>query len=89
MVETAHQLYETFSQRGAPALAMMDSILRRMLPMDFKVTKVSAEFVTEAYIHHMCTVANLIKPCCFEALAYDLVTRLGPERFTEASGRQR
>ena len=51
--------------------------------MDFKVTKVSAEFATEAYIHHMCTVANLIKTCCFEALAYDLVTNLGPERFIE------
>jgi hypothetical protein len=31
----------------------------------------------------MCTVANLIKTCCFEALAYDLVTNLGPERSTE------
>jgi hypothetical protein len=31
----------------------------------------------------MCTVANLIKTCCFEALAYDLVTNLGPEGFTE------
>ena len=51
--------------------------------MDFKVTKVSAEFATEAYIHHMCTVANLIKTCCFEGAAYDLVTSLGPERFTE------
>jgi hypothetical protein len=50
---------------------------------DFKVTKVSAEFATEAYIHHMCTVANLIKTCCFEGAAYDLVTSLGPERFTE------
>jgi hypothetical protein len=29
--------------------------------MDFKVTKVPAEFATEAYamLHHMCTVANL------------------------------
>jgi hypothetical protein len=31
----------------------------------------------------MCTVASLIKTCCFEALAYDLATNLGPERFTE------
>jgi hypothetical protein len=31
----------------------------------------------------MCTVANLIKTCCFEGAAYDLVTSLGPERFTE------
>jgi hypothetical protein len=28
-------------------------------------------------------VANLIKTCCFEGAAYDLVTSLGPERFTE------
>jgi hypothetical protein len=47
------------------------------------VTKRAAAFATEAHIHHMCTVANLIKACCFEALAYDLVTNLGPERFTE------
>ena len=26
---------------------------------------------------------HLIRACCFEGLAYDLVTRLGPERFTE------
>lgn len=83
MVETAHRLYETFSQRGEPALAMMQSTLKRMLPMDFKVTRVSAEFATEAYIHHMRTVANLIKTCCFEGAAYDLATSLGPERFTE------
>jgi predicted nucleic acid-binding Zn-ribbon protein len=31
----------------------------------------------------MCTVANLIRACCFEGLAYSLVTSLGPERFTE------
>jgi hypothetical protein len=31
----------------------------------------------------MCTVANLIKTCCFEALAHDPVTNLGPERPTE------
>jgi hypothetical protein len=28
-------------------------------------------------------VANLIKTCCLEGAAYDLVTSLGPERFTE------
>jgi len=85
MVETAHRWYETFSQRGEPALTMMQSILKKMLPMpmDFKVAKVSAEFATEAYIHHMCTVTNLTKACCFEGAAYDLVTSLGPERFTE------
>jgi hypothetical protein len=84
MVETAHRLYGSFSQRGAPALTMMENMLRRMLPMNFQVTKEAAEFATEAHIHHMCTVANLIKTCCFEALAYDqLVTNLGPERFTE------
>ena len=75
--------YETFSQRGESALTMMQSILKKMLPLDFKVTREAAEFATEAYIHHMCTVANLIKTCCFEGAAYDLVTRLGPERFTE------
>jgi hypothetical protein len=62
---------------------MMRSILEKMLPMDFIVTREAAEFSAEAYIHHMCTVANLIKTCCFEGAAYDLVTSLGPERFTE------
>ena len=61
----------------------MQSILKKMLPLDFKVTREAAEFATEAHIHHMCTVANLIKACCFEGAAYDLVTSLGPERFTE------
>jgi hypothetical protein len=46
MVETAQQLHEPLSQRGAPALAMMDNILRRMLPMNFQVTKEAAEFAT-------------------------------------------
>ena len=66
VVETAHQLHETFSQGGAPALTMMRSILEKMLPMDFIVTREAATFAAEAYIHHMCTVANLIKTCCFE-----------------------
>jgi hypothetical protein len=83
MVETAHRLYETFSQRGESALTMMQSILKKMLPLDFKVTREAAEFATEAHIHHMCTVANLIKACCFEGAAYDLATSLSPERFTE------
>ena len=63
MVETAHQLYETFSQGqgSAPALAMMRNILEKMLPMDFIVTREAAKFAAEASIHHMCTVANLIK----------------------------
>jgi hypothetical protein len=74
MVETAHQLYETLGQGGAPALAMMRNILEKMLPMDFKVTReAAAEFAAEASIHHMCTVANLIKTCCLEGgAAYDL-----------------
>jgi hypothetical protein len=83
MVETAHQLYETFSQGGAPALAMTRNILEKMLPMDFIVTREAAKFAAEASVIHMCTVANLIKPCCLEGAAYDLVTSLGPERFTE------
>jgi hypothetical protein len=83
MVETAHRLHEAFSQSGEPALALMRSILEKMLPMDFIVTREAAEFAAEAYIHHMCTVANLIKTCCFEGAACDLVTSLGPERFTE------
>jgi hypothetical protein len=62
---------------------MMENMLVKMLPMNFQVTKEAAEFATEAHIHHICTVTNLIKTCCFEALAYDLVTNLGPERFTE------
>jgi hypothetical protein len=83
MVETAHRLYETLSQNGEPPLTMMQGILMKMQPMDFKVTKEAAQFAAEAYIHHMCTVANLIKTCCFEGAAYDLITSLGPERFTE------
>jgi hypothetical protein len=42
-----------------------------------------AHLAAEAYIHHMCTAPNLIKTCCFEGAACDLVTSLGPERFTE------
>jgi hypothetical protein len=60
MVETAHRLYETSSQRGESALTMMRSTLEKMLPLDFIVTREAAEFATEAHIHHMCTVANLI-----------------------------
>jgi hypothetical protein len=54
MVETAHRLYETFSQRGEPALTMMRSILEKMLPMDFIVTREAAEFVAEAYTFTTC-----------------------------------
>jgi hypothetical protein len=43
MVETAHQLHETSSQGGAPALAMMRNILEKMLPMDFIVTREAAK----------------------------------------------
>jgi hypothetical protein len=37
MAETAHRLHETSSQRGESALTMMQSILKKVLPMDFKV----------------------------------------------------
>jgi hypothetical protein len=50
---------------------MMQIILAKMQPMDFKVTREAAQFAAEAYIHHMCTVVNLIKTCCFEGAAYD------------------
>ena len=83
MVETARKLYEALSQGGEPPLAMMQSILEKMLPMDFLVTREAAKFAAEASIHHLCAVANLIKTCCLEGAAYDLVTSLGPERFTE------
>jgi hypothetical protein len=83
MVKTAQQLYEQFSQSGAPSLTMMEGIRTKMTPMKFQVTQEAAEFATEAHIHHMCTAANLIRACCFEGLAYGLVTGLGPERFTE------
>ena len=83
MVETARKLYETPSQGGEPPLAMMQSILTKMLPMDFLVTREAAKFAAEASIHHLCAVANLIKTCCLEGAAHDLVTSLGPERFTE------
>ena len=62
---------------------MMQSILTKMLPMDFLVTREAAKFAAEASIHHLCAVANLIKACCLEGAAHDLVTSLGPERFTE------
>jgi hypothetical protein len=62
---------------------MMRNILEKMLPMDFIVTREAARFAAEAPIHHMCTVANLIKTCCLEGAAHDLVTSLGPEKFTE------
>jgi hypothetical protein len=97
MVETAHQLHERLSQNGAPALTMMENMSIKMLPINFQVTKEAAAFATEAHIHHMCTVANLIKTCCFEALAYDLVSGRGrtqnqrnstqdEEKETEAAG---
>ena len=81
MDETAQQLHEQYTQSGTPSLALMDRIIsERMMPMDFKVTKEAAGFATEAHIHHMFTVVNLTRICCFEGLAYNLVTsRLGPE----------
>jgi hypothetical protein len=43
MAETAHRLHETFSQRGESALTMDDaSILKKMLPLDFIVTREAA-----------------------------------------------
>ena len=83
MVETARKLYEVLSQSGEPPLAMMRTMLTMMQPIDFKVTKEAAKFAAEASIHHLCAVANLIKTCCLEGAAHDLVTDLGPERFTE------
>jgi hypothetical protein len=76
-------LYEQYTQRGTPSLIMMARINKEMSGMDFHVSKEAAEFATEAHIHQMCTVANLIRTCCFEGAAYTLVTNLGPERFTE------
>ena len=83
MVETARKLYGVLSQDGEPPLTMMQTMLGMMQPMDFKVTKEAAKFAAEASIQHLCAVANLIKTCCLEGAAYDLVTDLGPERFTE------
>jgi hypothetical protein len=40
--------------------------------MDFIVTREAAKFTAEAYIqdiHHLCTVAYLIKTCCLEGAA--------------------
>ena len=70
MVETARKMYEMLSQGGEPPLTMMRTILTMMLPMDFIVTREAAKFTAEAYIHHMCTVANLIKTCCLEGAAH-------------------
>jgi hypothetical protein len=48
---------------------MMARISKEMSSMDFHVTKEAAVFATEAHIHQMCTVANLIKICCSRAAA--------------------
>ena len=74
MVETARKLYGVLSQNGEPPLTMMQTMLRMMQPTDFKVTKEAAKFAAEASIHHLCAVANLIKTCCLEGAAHDLVT---------------
>ena len=76
MVKTARKLYEVLSQNGEPPLTMMRTMLAVMQPVDFKVTKEAAKFAAEAPIHHLCAVANLIKTCCLEGAAYDLVTDL-------------
>ena len=87
MMETAQRLYEQYTQSGAPSLTLMDRIRERMMPMNFKVTKEAAGFATEARIHHMCTVANLIRACCFEGLANDLVTnKPGPQKVHRLEG---
>ena len=83
MKETARKLYGALSQDGEPPLTMMQTMVGMMEPMNFKVTKEAAKFAAEASIQHLCAVANLIKTCCLEGAAYDLVTDLGPERFTE------
>jgi hypothetical protein len=83
MVETAQQLYEKYTQSGVPSMTMMARISKEMSGMNFHVSKEAAVFATEAHIHQMCTVGNLVKTCCFEGAAYTLVTDLGPERFTE------
>jgi hypothetical protein len=83
MAETAQQLYEKYTQSGVPIMAMMARINKEMSGMNFHVSKEAAVFATEAHIHQMCTVANLVKTCCFEGAAYTLVTDMGPERFTE------
>jgi hypothetical protein len=70
MVETARKLHEALSQGGEPPLAMMQTILTKMLPMDFVVTREAAKFAAEASIHHLCAVANLIKTCCLEGAAH-------------------
>jgi hypothetical protein len=67
---------------------MMARIDKEMSDMNFHVTKEAAVFTTEAHIHQMCAVANVVKTCCFEGAAYTLVTHLGPERGSR-SGRQR
>jgi hypothetical protein len=53
-VETTRKLYETLSQGGEPPLAMMQSILAKMLPMDFLVTREAAKFAAEASIYTTC-----------------------------------
>jgi hypothetical protein len=58
----------------------MARIDAEMSDMDFHVTKEAAVFATEAYIHQMCAVANLVKTCCFEGAAYTLVTDLWAPR---------
>jgi hypothetical protein len=83
MVETAQQLYEKYTQSGVPSMAMMARMNKEMSGMNFHVSKEAAVFATEAHIHQVCAVANLVKICCFEGAAYTLVTNLGPEGFTE------
>jgi hypothetical protein len=42
---------------------MMARIQKEMGSMEFHVSKEAVEFATEAHIHQMCTVANLVKTC--------------------------
>ena len=60
MIETAQQLYEQHTQKGSPSLTLMARIYKEMSSMDFHVTKEAAGFATEAHIHQMCIVANLV-----------------------------
>jgi hypothetical protein len=87
MVETAHRLYETFSQSGAPALAMMRSILQKMLPMDFIVTREAAEFAAEAYIHHLYVHGGqLDQDMLLRRSGVRLVHQLGPRKVHRMEG---
>jgi hypothetical protein len=58
------QLYEKYTQSGVLSMTMMARISKEMSGMNFHVTKEAAVFATEAHIHQMCTVANLVHSPC-------------------------